>query len=91
MQYTLVDNASGFIWWQGKAFNSIAACQAACESLSPGDTYDFWHVHSLASNETGYHVYETPDSFVVEDGAHQEAIAMLERFERVATILSVRQ
>ena len=91
MQYTLVDNASGFIWWQGKALNSIAACQAACESLAPGDTYDFWHVHSLARNETGYHVYETPDSFVVEDGAHQEATAMLERFERVATILAVRQ
>ena len=91
MQYTLVDNASGYIWWQGKAFNSVAACQAACESLAPGDTYDFWHVHSLASNETGYHVYQTPDSFVVEDGAHQEAIAMLERFERVATIQAVRR
>jgi len=91
MQYTLVDNASGYIWWQGKAFNSIAACQAACESLSPGDIYDYRHTDQLASNETGYHVYETPDSFVVEDGTNQEAIEMLEQFEKVATILVVRQ
>lgn len=91
MQYTLVDNASGCIWWQGAAFNSIAACQAAIESLAPNTPFDFWHVHSLASHETGFHVYETPNSFVVEDGTDQEAIAMLERFEKVATILSVRQ
>jgi len=90
-RYILIDNASGYIFGDTADFNGVIA-QAQANGGTPidaaremdeavvgehGRTYE--EVDSLASNETGYHVYRTDvggsDAVVtVWDGQDQDTI-----------------
>lgn len=85
MRYIMIDNTSGYIF--GDTSNApgfrIDCAERACTWLdeSIGEfnrTYEV--VCRLASNETGYRVYETtPDFPAINNGRDDELIEMVER------------
>lgn len=71
--FALIDNCSGFVWWVGAAATPEEACAAATLETG-GDAQSYEAAHQLASNEGGYHVYEAPSGFDVNDGQDQNEI-----------------
>lgn len=86
-RYILIDNHTGYIFGDsadldGRIFNGTPAEYAAALDASIGEhgrTYEECSRHSLASNETGYHVYRadvrgSEAVGLVHDGQDQETI-----------------
>lgn len=87
--YALIDNASGFVMWQGFESDPIAACEAADNEINAGEKREYNEVFAseLASNQSGYHVYQLePDYREIEDGCDELEIQSVEQHERVAVI-----
>jgi len=88
--YALIDNASGYVWGVTQAADPITACQIIdTQNKSPDWLYTEVNRFSF-SNESGYHVYEVPHGFDVDDGSDAAAISAVEAFPRVACV-STRQ
>lgn len=87
-RYILIDNCSGYIWGDSADFMAgdlgsytpTEVAQALDAKVSAdGTAYEECSEHSLASNETGYHVYRADVNgsdavAVVQDGQDQEMI-----------------
>ena len=74
--FALIDNCSGYIWWHGAAKSPESACRQA--SLDTGnDFHDYEAADSLASNESGYHVYAVDENFDVIDATDSTEIAAI--------------
>lgn len=96
-RYILIDNGTGYIWGDSADYNGHIAHTpldyAAALDASIGEHgREYTQVSSLASNETGYHVYRADINgsdavTVVWDGQDQETIQAVERdCDHVCTI-----
>lgn len=88
--FAIVDDYSGFVWGVAKAADPISACRVIDEDCNEhGRKYE--EVSSFSAfNEPGYHVYEVPDGFTVDNGQNADEIATVEAFPRMALVLVKR-
>lgn len=86
--FAIIDDYSGFVWGVIAAADPITACRLIDEDCKEyGRSYE--EVSSFSgSNAAGYHVYEVPHGFTVNDGQNANEIAAVERFPRVAMVLT---
>lgn len=89
-RYALIDNSSGFVWWVGDAADPINACELADKEIDAGEaldrTYEETTKFGLATNESGYFVYEVGADFDVDDGQSRKSIAAVDAFPLVAVV-----
>jgi len=87
--FALIDNASGYVWGVTTAADPIEACRKVDEDFHEhGRTYE--EVGYFDGDEGGYHVYEVPAGFDVDDGSTQKGIDAVERHDRVARVTFTR-
>jgi len=82
--YSLIDNASGYLWGTVEAENPVEACKKVDADLGVFDQkYVSEYRHNLAANQTGYHVYELSKDLFLRlkdaDGQSREVIDLLEK------------
>lgn len=88
-RYILIDNTSGYLWSDCEAADPISACRDTDRDLgTEAREYEDVTIYSLASNETGYHVYAATENFPeVVDGQDREMIDLVtETLKRVASV-----
>jgi hypothetical protein len=84
-RYILIDNGSGYVWGEANAETPEEACRIVDAHVGAYDR-TYFEAYSLASNESGYHVYEVRDNFPeIEDGQDLETIMAVEALRRVGT------
>jgi hypothetical protein len=83
-RYAIIDNHSGFIWGITDAKTPIDAC-ATIDAEIGGELREYEEVSLLAAT-TGYHVYQVPADFDVNDGQDQDEIDRVSTFDRVAMV-----
>lgn len=88
--YAIIDNCSGYLWGDTLAETPVDACKALDADIGtpfPVE-YEETPASQLASNESGYHVYEVPESFDFGDGdgQDQELIDRISDLKRAAVV-----
>lgn len=85
--YAMIDNYSGYFWGGAHADTPEDACKYLDMTVGE-DNLQYEDVSALASNETGYHVYEVLDDFDFSDcdGQAKEIIDYIKMFPKVAVI-----
>ncbi|MFN4287554.1 MAG: hypothetical protein ACK4E3_03555 [Brevundimonas sp.] len=77
-RYAIIDNPSGYIWGVTDAADPIDACRKIDQEIG-GETREYDTVPRFSfGNEAGYHVYEVPADYNVDDGQSEREIARLE-------------
>lgn len=66
-RFALIDNPSGYYYGAFNADDAIGACRAIEEELPHPEPVDFERTYELASNESGWIVYEMPADFDPDD------------------------
>jgi hypothetical protein len=90
-RYTMIDNASGYVWGTAEGDTPADACRAMDAEIGPGDPRGYVEHgprYQPASNATGYWVYAATarDDFGGNDGADPEYVADVSDRECVAYV-----
>lgn len=72
--YALIDNCSGYVCGIYAAESPEKACAAATLN-DGGEIANYEFAYRLASNESGYLVYDAPAGFIAHDGQNPDEIA----------------
>jgi hypothetical protein len=87
-RYALIDNYSGYIWGVANATSAIDAARVVDTDIG-GDPREYEEVSRFDfANSSGYHVYEVPAGYDVDDGQSRNEIARLEEVGRHVACIS---
>jgi hypothetical protein len=90
--YVLIDNESGYIFWQGFAATEMDAAEQANNEINLGEHYEYEYTDQLASTETGYLVYQVEADYPeIEDGQDELTIQAVEQREMTARVRCIAE